>query len=105
MAAATAGLAAAAFPKVALGGLAAAALSSLAPSPPAPPSSLRKPVAPGLEGGPVPLNTHGVGKAGKLPPFEGERRGGCQPVSTASQCMRSELLCPLPFLCRPHPGD
>ena len=35
--------------------------------------SLRERVATeGLEGIPVPLNTHGIGKAGKNPPFTGE---------------------------------
>lgn len=72
VAAAAAGLAAAISPgPLVLGGLAAAALASLAPSPPAPAPGLRKPVPPGLEGGKAPLNTHGVGRAGKEPPFEG----------------------------------
>jgi hypothetical protein len=34
---------------------------------------IRQPVtAPGLEGNPLPLNTHGIGKAGKNPPFLGK---------------------------------
>lgn len=35
------------------------------------PIDIKQPVAVDLEDGPVPLNTHGVGKAGKEPPFVG----------------------------------
>lgn len=78
--AAAAGVAALAASPLALavGGLAAAGLASLAPAPPAPPPTLRKPVSVDLEGGEVPVNTHGVGKAGE-PPHAARRplRGPC----------------------------
>lgn len=51
---------------LAAGGLAAAGLASLAPQPPPPPPGLREPVSVNLEGGQLPLNTHGVGRAGKV---------------------------------------
>jgi hypothetical protein len=51
---------------------------------------LRKRVAVDLEGGAIPLNTHGVGKAGKEPPFVGkvlsvERLGGRDKERDVSQ--------------------
>lgn len=63
---------------LAAGGLAAAGLASLVPPPP---TGLREPVSVSLEGGKAPLNTHGVGRGGKFPPFQGkvltiERMGG-----------------------------
>lgn len=75
--AATLGAAGGALPLLA-GGLAAAGLASLVPPPP---PGLRQPVSVNLEGGKAPLNTHGVGRGGKHPPFPGrivsiERMGG-----------------------------
>ncbi|KAI7845616.1 hypothetical protein COHA_000902 [Chlorella ohadii] len=77
-AAQTAALAAAGPLPLVVGGLAAAGLASLVPPPPA---GLREPVSVSLEGGKAPLNTHGVGRGGKFPPFQGkvlaiERMGG-----------------------------
>lgn len=44
---------------------------------------LRHAVAPGLEGGPLPLNTHGVAKSSPQPPFVSKVR--CLPYSSQRQ--------------------